>query len=716
MLNNILSGLGGGIFGSTGFSGILGGFSLGNLLGGGLGGIASALSGVGGGTLTSIFSSSPIFNNPVVSTILNVAPVAGDDNPASFNEDTVLNFDPRANDTDANNNPLSITAVGQGENGTVTFTASGITYTPNAHFHGADSFSYTISDGKGGFDTAIVNVVVSPVNDLPTGDVVIDGLVQEGEILTADATALADVEGLGTFTFTWLDESNNVLHTGINYTLTQNDVGHFIRVRVDYTDGEGNLESVLSVLTTAVANVNDDPVGDLLILGTAVEGQILTADASGITDEDGLDNAVFSYAWFRDGVEILGANSNQYTLIQDDVGAEIHAEVYYTDDQGTAETIVADPTAIVLEVNSAPDGTNNTITMNEDGIHYFQPEEFGFTDLENHSLAAIRIASLPTNGLLYYNEELVEVGDEIPVMDGEFGGSSLSFYFTPAHDDFGDDYATFTWQARDDGGTANGGIDLDPTPATMTIDVNPVSDAPEGADSIIELTAGSTHVFSVADFGFTDVDGDDFVSVIINSFSPGIFMYDGEFVIEGQEILAESLGLLSYAPSDLESAQVRFQVKDSGSTDDGGVNVDPTQNILVFSITIPPPEVSINIIEETEVTEGNAPLAMFRISLDAALAYDLTIDFTLDAGNTAIYDEDYNIASAFAGPPIPEVSVFSITIQAGNTQYDLFVNTIDDIDLENTELVQLNLANNAAYAINILNPSASVSILDNDAG
>ena len=50
------------------------------------------------------------------------------------------------------------------------------TFTPTANFTGAAGFTYTISDGRGGTDTAavIVNVTPSPLNDAP--DAVNDAL------------------------------------------------------------------------------------------------------------------------------------------------------------------------------------------------------------------------------------------------------------------------------------------------------------------------------------------------------------------------------------------------------------------------------------------------------------------------------------------------------------------------------------------------------------
>jgi hypothetical protein len=55
---------------------------------------------------------------------------------------------------------LTVTAVTQGSHGSVSFTAAGVSYTPDANFNGSDSFTYAISDGNGGSDTATVNVTV----------------------------------------------------------------------------------------------------------------------------------------------------------------------------------------------------------------------------------------------------------------------------------------------------------------------------------------------------------------------------------------------------------------------------------------------------------------------------------------------------------------------------------------------------------------------------
>src|SRR3990172_11456929 len=88
-------------------------------------------------------------------------------------------IDVLANDTVIEGGTLTVTEVTQGASGAVTITNSGadLTYEPSLDFCGSDSFTYTISDGLLGFDTATVTVDVSfpppapppppPTNPLP---------------------------------------------------------------------------------------------------------------------------------------------------------------------------------------------------------------------------------------------------------------------------------------------------------------------------------------------------------------------------------------------------------------------------------------------------------------------------------------------------------------------------------------------------------------------
>ena len=57
---------------------------------------------------------------------------------------------------------------------------------------------------------------------------------------------------------------------------------------------------------------------------------------------------------------------------------------------------------------------------------------------------------------------------------------------------------------QDDGGTANGGVDLDQTANTITVNVTSVNDAPAGADNTVTTNEDTAYTFAAADFGFTD--------------------------------------------------------------------------------------------------------------------------------------------------------------------------------------------------------------------
>ncbi|TKB06039.1 tandem-95 repeat protein, partial [Desulforhopalus sp. IMCC35007] len=74
------------------------------------------------------------------------------------------------NDFDADGDTLTVntTPVVNVSNGSLILNSDGsFTYTPNADFNGVDSFTYEVSDGNGGTDTAVVSITVNPVNDAP---------------------------------------------------------------------------------------------------------------------------------------------------------------------------------------------------------------------------------------------------------------------------------------------------------------------------------------------------------------------------------------------------------------------------------------------------------------------------------------------------------------------------------------------------------------------
>ena len=155
--------------------------------------------------------------------------------------------------------------------------------------------------------------------------------------------------------------------------------------------------------------------------------------------------------------------------------------------------------------------------------------------------------------------------------------STGTLTYTPAADASGT--ATIDVVLKDDGGTANGGQDTS-TPASFTITVNPVNDAPsftKGADQTINEDSGSqfiswaTNISTGAPNEFQSLQ-----FIVTNNSNPSLFS-SGPFV--------GSSGSLSYTPAfnASGSATITIVLKDNGGTANGGQDTSPEQS---FTITV----------------------------------------------------------------------------------------------------------------------------------
>ena len=134
----------------------------------------------------------------------------------------------------------------------------------------------------------------------------------------------------------------------------------------------------------AEGEANNSPSGAPAITGTTEVGETLTADTSGISDPEGMDNASFTYQWLADDAVITGAGASTYTLAATDVGKAIKVQVTFTDDAGNEETVTSAATTAVtrppltastLDVPGSHDG-RNTITFD---LHFSETPKEGFS-------------------------------------------------------------------------------------------------------------------------------------------------------------------------------------------------------------------------------------------------------------------------------------------------------------------------------------------------
>ena len=113
--------------------------------------------------------------------------------------------------------------------------------------------------------------VTEPAENTPaTGEPTITGTIQVGETLTVDTSAIADEDGLDNVSdsYQWISNDGNTDtdiggQTGSTYTLTDEDVGKSIKVRVSFTDDADNAETRTSEATDTVAATKPGVPGHL---------------------------------------------------------------------------------------------------------------------------------------------------------------------------------------------------------------------------------------------------------------------------------------------------------------------------------------------------------------------------------------------------------------------------------------------------------------------
>ncbi len=160
------------------------------------------------------------------------------------------------------------------------------------------------------------------------------------------------------------------------------DVGTTTGIVIDVTDGIIAAPVELAFALT----VNGPPTGEVIILdsGRPIVGQVLTADASGLGDANGLsDRSAFSYQWFADSAPIRGANLRTYT--PDEVGEVIFVIVSYTDDDGVDEDVSSASIRVFNQLPTADAGPNQSLSKGTevtlDGSGSSDPEGASLTYL-----------------------------------------------------------------------------------------------------------------------------------------------------------------------------------------------------------------------------------------------------------------------------------------------------------------------------------------------
>ena len=121
-----------------------------------------------------------------------------------------------------------------------------------------------------------------------------------------------------------------------------------------------------AALQLAAADPNTPATGQPTISGTVQVGETLTANTSGISDDDGLVNVSYGYQWLADDADIPDATNSTYVLAEGDEGKTIKVKVTFDDDAGNEETLTSAATAAVAAAPSATPAATPLTASHED--------------------------------------------------------------------------------------------------------------------------------------------------------------------------------------------------------------------------------------------------------------------------------------------------------------------------------------------------------------
>ena len=578
-----------------------------------------------GGVDTSVVHQFVVTVDPV-----NDAPVAVDDSTTTL-EDTPVTVDAPGvlgNDTDIDNSAAQLTAVlgDAPQHGSVTLNADGsYTYTPDADYNGADSFTYQTFDGVDlSAQPATVVISVSPVNDVPSFTAGADQTVLEDagtQTVNGWAAGIsagpADESGQAlTFTVT---NTDNALFTsqpavGADGTLTFEsapDANGSATVTVSLaddggTDSGGVDTSAVQQFTITVTPVNDGPSftsgGDVTVAEDAgpQSASWATAISAGPFDESG------QALTFAVGNDNTGLFSSQPTIAPDgtlsfesapNANGSATVTVSVSDDGGTdnggVDTSAEQTfTITVTAVDDAPVAVDDAATTLEDTpVTVDAPGVLGNdTDLDNaaNELTAV-VATAPAHGSVTLNA------------DG-------SYTYTPDADSNGAD--SFTYQTSDGTNLSN--------VATVNIDVTPVNDVPvftAGGDvTVAEDAAPQSDLWATAiSAGPADEAGQALAFSVGN---------DNNDLFTQQPAIAPD-GSLTFesAPDANGSATVTVSLADDGGTDNGGVDTSAEATFVVHVTAVNDAPAAAN---DAYTTAEDTALTVD--ALNGVLANDTDID------------------------------------------------------------------------------------------
>ncbi|WP_170940626.1 tandem-95 repeat protein [Pseudoalteromonas sp. NBT06-2] len=602
---------------------------------------------------------------------INDLPIANDDRAQTFSN-TPVNINVLANDSDVDNDTLTVIGADVIKGGVEITQENTLVYNPETDFEGEIEIVYTVSDNSGGEAQGKVLVSINNSNNAPIAFDDIFALTEDSlmvisvpGLLNNDTDADGDILSVNTTAFTNVSNGIVTLSTDGSFSYQPNE-NFFGSDSFEYEviDGEGGTDIGKATLT--ISSVNDNPIATDDTTSTVEE---TTININVLTNDSDVENDplfVLSAISSAGIVNINSDNTLTYTPNINFIGKDV---IDYTISDGNGGEDSAKVFITVINLNDDPVANPDTAATSEDESLFIDVLN-NDTDSDGDTLTIIAATASNSSVLAVV-------------------GSSLSY--TPNLNFNGSDSINYSI-SDGNGGTAS---------STVNVTVFAVNDDPIATPDIQTVNEDSTVSISVL-INDSDVDGDNLSITTATASSGAVSIVDG--------------ANLSYTPN------LNFNGSDSinySISDGNGGTASSTVNVTVLAVNDDPiaiadnqstnedTSVNINILSNDSDIDGDTLSVTIATATHGSVTIetDKTLNYTPSSNFNGSDTINYSISDGNGGSTSSTVSLIIVAVNDAPIINDITTNITENsanaTSVTTITAVDVDIGDSHTYSITI---------------